>query len=72
MTKINFDIPEARNTKIIVYDILGKEIATILNKKLSPGKHELDLSTMSLPAETYFYKLIVEGYSETKKMILIK
>ena len=72
MAKIKFDIPESINTKIIVYDILGKEVATILNENLKAGEHEIELSSMNLPEGTYFYKLIIDGYSETKKMILIK
>ena len=72
MTKIKFDIPKAINTKIIVYDILGKEVATILNEKLKTGEHQIDLSSVNLPEGTYFYKLIIDGFTETKKMILIK
>jgi hypothetical protein len=72
MTKIKFNIPRTINTKIAVYDILGKEVAVILNEKLYPGEHEVDLSSVNLPEGTYFYKLIADGFTETKKMLLIK
>ena len=72
MTKINFDIPKKVHTKVIVYDILGKEVGTLLSEKLNPGKHEADFSSLNLPQGTYFYKLIIDGFSETKKIISIK
>lgn len=72
MAKIKFDIPETIKTKVVVYDILGKEVATVLNDKLNPGEHEIDLANVNLPNGTYFYKLIIDGHTETKKMILIK
>ncbi len=72
MTKINFDIPESVNTKIIIYNIIGKEIATLLNGKLNPGNHEVDFGSLNLPEGTYFYKLETENFSETKKLVLAK
>jgi hypothetical protein len=72
MTKIKFDIPKAFNTKLAVYDILGKEVAVLVNDNLKPGSYEVDFSAADLPSGTYFYRLITEGFSETKKMTLIK
>jgi len=72
MAKIKFDIPEQVHTKIIVYDILGKEVKIPLNENLKPGEYEIDFDSASLHSGTYFYKLIVDGFSETKKVILIK
>ena len=72
MTKIKFDVPKTINTKIIVYDIIGKEVGTLLNKNLNPGEYEVDFESMNLSEGTYFYKLIIDGFSETKKMVLIK
>ena len=67
MTKIKFDIPGQLNTKIIVYDILGKEVTVPLNDSLKPGEYEIDFDSVNLPRGTYFYTLIIEGFSETKK-----
>ncbi len=72
MAKIKFDIPKSIKAQIIVYDILGKEVATALNENLNPGEYEIELDVSNLPEGTYFYKLIIDGYSQTKKMILIK
>jgi uncharacterized delta-60 repeat protein len=72
MTKIKFNIPSSVNTKITVYDILGKEIKILVNAKLNPGSHEVDFDGTNLPSGVYFYKLETEAFTETKKMMLIK
>jgi len=72
MTKINFDIPETLCSKIIVYDILGNEVATVLNEKPGGGEHEIDFRRLGLPEGTYFCKLILEGFTKTKKITIIK
>lgn len=72
MTKIKFDLPSSLNTKITVYDILGKEVKTLINGKLNPGAHEVDFDGSNLPSGVYFYKLETESFTETKKMVLIK
>lgn len=72
MTKIKFDIPKAFNTKLVIYDILGKEVAILVNEDLKPGTYEVDFDAANLPSGTYFYRLDTDGISETKKMLLIK
>ncbi|HJY64804.1 MAG TPA: T9SS type A sorting domain-containing protein [Ignavibacteria bacterium] len=72
MAKIKFDIPQTISTKVAVYDILGNEVATVVNETLKPGEYEIDFDTKGLPPGTYFYKLVINGFSKTKKMILIK
>lgn len=70
MAKIKFKLPAKLKTKLLIYDILGKEVITVLNKKMSTGDYEIDFSSLNLTNGTYFYKLIVEGFSETKKITL--
>jgi hypothetical protein len=60
------------DVKLIVYDALGKEVAAIVNEKLSPGSYEVDFIGNNLPAGIYFYKLITQHFIETKKMIFLK
>ncbi|MCX6163669.1 MAG: T9SS type A sorting domain-containing protein, partial [Ignavibacteriae bacterium] len=55
-----------------VYDILGKEIATLINEKQSPGLYEVTFDASQYPSGIYFYKLETQSYKETKKMLLIK
>ena len=71
-TKIKFDIKQSSNTKLIVYNILGKEIATLVNEKLSAGSYEVDWDASDHPSGVYFYKLITENFVDVKKMILVK
>lgn len=78
-TKIKFTIPFVRrngaslyNTKLIVYDILGREIQTLVNKTMQPNNYEVVFDGSSLASGIYFYKLSSGSFTETKKMLLIK
>jgi len=77
ITKIRFEIPKSSFVKLIVYDILGKEVATLINEKLSSGSYEVDWPAPTgdgtdYTSGVYFYRLVTKEYSETKKMLLIK
>ena len=77
VTNIQFDIPskdKSQNSKVklVVYDILGKEIATLVNEQLQPGTYEVTFDGSNLVSGVYFYKLNSGDFSETKKMLLIK
>lgn len=61
-----------RLTSLIVYDILGQKIFTLLNEKLSPGFYEIEFDASELSSGIYFYRLSTPSYSETKSMILLK
>ena len=71
-TNIKFDVRQSSNTKLIIYNILGKEIATLVNEKLSAGSYEVDWDASGFPNGIYFYKLETEEYTEVKKMVLLK
>lgn len=71
-TKIRFDITERTNVKIIVYNSAGKEITALVNAQLDAGKYETTFTALDLSSGIYFYKLLTDSYSETKKMILLK
>lgn len=73
-TKIAFDLPEymGGNVLLKVYDILGKEIAVLINEHLSPGSYEYNFNSNDLSGGVYFYTLTAESFSETKRMLLIK
>jgi hypothetical protein len=55
-----------------VYDVLGKEVATLVNEEKSAGTYEVEWTAAALPSGVYFYQLKTEGYVKTKKMILLK
>ena len=71
-TKINFALPKSGLVSMKVYDILGKEVATLVNEVKNAGSYTVDFNASSLTSGMYFYKVSVNGFSEVKKMMLIK
>lgn len=72
-TTIRYQIAKKNaDVKLVVYNILGKEVVTLVNEKESPGYYEVNFDASNLPTGIYFYKLMTDSYSETKKMVLIK
>jgi hypothetical protein len=73
-TKIEFSLAGNApvNVKLKVYDVLGKEIQTLVNDKKSPGHHSVIFDGKKLASGIYFYKLSVGEFSFSKKMILLK
>jgi photosystem II stability/assembly factor-like uncharacterized protein len=76
-TSIKYSIPSIVNRQssiaiLKVYDILGKEVTTLVNEKQSPGTYEVTFDGTALTSGVYFYKLETQSYKETKKMILLK
>ena len=71
-TKIKMDIQKWGDVKLVVYDIIGREVATLINEKLKPGTYEVAFDGSYYPSGVYFYKLTTNDYSETKKMLMIK
>lgn len=76
-TKIKFEIPlNVETTRWVVslriFDILGREVHTLVNENLKPGIYEADFNAADLPSGVYFYKLQAGEFKDTKKMILIK
>ena len=71
-TSIRYEIPKNGFVKLVVYDILGKEIETLVNEKQSAGTYEVKFEGKSLTSGVYFYRLTTDGFSDTKRMILLK
>ncbi|MCX6162202.1 MAG: T9SS type A sorting domain-containing protein [Ignavibacteriae bacterium] len=72
MTKIKWSMLNTGNAKIIIYDISGREIQTIVNETLNPGSYEATFDGTRFASGVYFYRLTAEGYGETRKMMLIR
>lgn len=72
VTNIKFNIPKAGNTKVEVYDLLGKKVETLVNQYLAPGNYKVTFDGSNLPSGVYFYHLNSEYFTETKRMILLK
>ncbi len=71
-TTIGFSIPKAGMTKITVYDILGKEVNTLVNENLQPGYYNVNFDAGKLTSGVYFYRMLSGDFNDVKRMILIK
>jgi aminopeptidase N len=72
MTSIKFDLPKNTFVTLKVYDILGKEMATLINENRAAGSYNVDWNASFYPSGVYFYKLEAKDFTETKRMLLIK
>ena len=72
VTKINFDLPKNSFVTLKIYDIVGREAATLINEEQSAGSHSVDWNAVDYPSGIYFYVIKSGNYLETKKMLLIK
>jgi len=72
VTKIQYALPENSLVKITVYDALGKEVETLVDKIHTAGYYEAEWNAADYPSGVYYYKISAGDYSETKKMVLIK
>ncbi len=73
-TKIIFEVPMTRDgiVTLKVYDVLGREVATILNEDKRAGEYEVEFNGENLVSGIYFYSLISGSFHDTKKMILLR
>lgn len=71
-TSITFSIPSSNMTTLKVYDVLGKEVAVLVNDKKEAGSYTVPFVAERLPSGVYFYQLRSGAFTETKKMMLLK
>ncbi len=71
-TKISFAIPNSGMVKLTVFDISGKEVATLVNDRLNAGTYNYEFNASKLSSGVYFYRLITNDFVDTKKMTLVK
>jgi len=71
-TIIEFTLPKSEFVELIVFNILGKEVSTLVYKKLNQGKHAYTFDGKNLASGIYTYQLVAGEYREAKKMILLK
>lgn len=72
VTKIKFVIPTSDVVQIKIYNILGREMKTVLKEYKEAGVYEAEFAASNLPSGIYYYRIISGNYSDTKKMILLK
>jgi len=71
-TKINYSISQTIIVTLKVYDLLGKEITTLLNEEKPIGNYEIEFDGSNLSSGIYFYKMKAGNFSDTKKFILLR
>ncbi len=71
-TKISYRIPETGLVSLKVYDVLGKEIASLVNEEKDAGIYDVNFNAANLPSGIYFYTIKTSKFTDTKKMILLK
>ena len=71
-TIINFQLPQTGHVTLKVYDILGKEVATLVNELKNQGRYSVNFDASGLASGVYIYRIKVNDYISTKKMLLVK
>jgi hypothetical protein len=71
-TSIKFKVQSSKYVELKVYDVMGREAAVLVNENLGAGEYEVKFDASKLSSGMYFYKLEADGFSEVKKMMLVK
>ena len=71
-TSIECVVPSSEYVSLKVYDVLGNEVASLVNENKNAGSYRIDFNASTLSSGVYFYKITAGNYTETKKMMLIK
>lgn len=71
-TKIDFSIPSTGLVQLKVYNVLGQEVATLVNENMTVGSHSVTFDASRLASGIYLYKLVTGNFVSTKKMVLLK
>lgn len=72
VTNIKFNVPKAGITKLVVYDIMGRIVETLVEQHMQPGTYKYDWDASGYSSGFYFYRLTSGEFTETKKMVLVK
>ncbi|MDP3582439.1 MAG: T9SS type A sorting domain-containing protein, partial [Ignavibacteria bacterium] len=71
-TTIEYALPKSGAVKLVVYDVLGREVAELVNKDLDAGYHKVDFNAASISSGVYFYSIKTGDFASVKKLILLK
>jgi len=71
-TKITYTLPQKNYVALKIYNVLGKEVATLVNEKKPTGIYEVEFNAAKLPSGIYFYRIQAGSFFETKKMVLLR
>jgi len=71
-TEIRFSIPQTTNVSLKVFDVMGREVAALIDEQMEAGKHSLVFNAANLSSGVYYYTITAKNFMETKKMLLLK
>jgi len=71
-TTIRFSLPQRSHVTLRVLDVLGREVATLVDGELNPGQHSVVFDAKNLPSGVYFYRLTAGPFVQQQKMIVVK
>ena len=71
-TTIKFDVKQSGVVRLVVYDMLGRQIDVLVNENFRPGSYEVSFSSSKLASGVYFYEMTSGEYKDIRKMILLK
>ncbi len=71
-TEIRFDLPESVQVRLMVYDLMGREVARLVDGPMAAGRHAATFEAKDLPSGTYLYRLTAGRYTRTGRMVLLK
>lgn len=71
-TVINYELPVSTVVKLKIYDMLGREIITLVNEKQTAGFHSIKFNAANLSSGVYFYQLNTKGFKDTRRLVILK
>jgi hypothetical protein len=71
-TGVRFQVPGVSDVKLVVYDLLGREVAVLVNEKKAPGRYEVQFDGKGLASGVYLYRLTAGTFSQVRKMVLLR
>lgn len=71
-TSINFAVPKHSMVHIKIIDVLGKEVMTLVEKEFEPGLHKVSLNAAGLTSGVYFYRMEADGFSQSRKLTIVR
>jgi hypothetical protein len=72
VTAIKYSVPKQNLVKLVIYDIIGREVVTLVNEVKHPGNYSVSFDASNLASGVYFYRMVAGDFTDVKKMVLIK
>jgi len=71
-TTISFDVPQRSHVKLVIHDVLGREVRTLVDEEKAPGRYTVNFDASNLASGVYLYRMVAGNFSEVRKMVVVK